>query len=194
MKQVPDDPLELLQNLTPDERRQVADYVAFLRWRASAHPHQSSAVDWRYSFLEHLSQAETHSSRRPIGLEVKTGVAIVGGDPRPALWMHPPVDGEALVEYHVPIPAGLREVQLRFAIGIRDGVPAEERLVAFRVRADGRQIWSKAAWPREWESYGVPLPYRSGDVTRLAFATDSLGQHPFAWAAWAEPELVGLEG
>ena len=112
---------------------------------------------------------------------------------RPALWQHPPVAGESAVEFHVPIPAGLHDLRLRFSIGIRDGAQAEDRLVAFRVRVDGWQMWSRAAWPTRWEPVEVPLPHQAGNILRLTFATDGLGEHKFAWAAWGEPVLVGTE-
>jgi hypothetical protein len=91
------------------------------------------------------------------------------------------------------VPVGLTDVCLRFAIGIRDGAQAEDRLVAFRVRVGGWQVWSRAAWPTHWEPIEVPLPLQAGDVLRLAFATDGLGDHRWAWAVWGEPMVVGLE-
>jgi hypothetical protein len=39
----------------------------------------------------------------------------------------------------------------------------------------------------------VPLPHQAGNILRLTFATDGLGEHKFAWAVWGEPVLVGLE-
>ena len=93
----------------------------------------------------------------------------------------------------MPIPAGLHDLRLRFSIGIRDGAQAEDRLVAFRVRVDGWQMWSRAAWPIRWEPVEVPLPHQAGNILRLTFATDGLGEHKFAWAAWGEPVLVGTE-
>ena len=148
---------------------------------------------WSLNLLEQFAGADVRASRNPAGMEVKAAEATVGGERRPALWQHPPVDGESAVEFHVPIPAGLRDLRLRFSIGIRDGAQAADRLVAFRVRVDGWQVWSRAAWPLRWEPVEVPLPHQSGNVLRLTFATDGLGEHKFAWAVWGEPALVGLE-
>jgi hypothetical protein len=126
-------------------------------------------------------------------MEVKIAEATVGGERRPALWQHPPVIGESQIEFHVPIPAGLRApgARLRFSIGIREGAQAQDRLAAFRVRADGWQIWSRAAWSTTWQPVEITLPFQAGNVLRLAFATDALGSYPFAWAVWGEPELIG---
>ena len=115
----------------------------------------------------------------------------VDGIARPALWQHPPVRGESIVEFHVPVPAGVRNLRLRFSIGIRDGSQGAEQLVAFRVKVDGWQVWSRADWPRRWAAAEIALPFQAGNMLRLAFATDALGSHQWSWAAWAEPELVG---
>ena len=128
------------------------------------------------------------------GMEVKIAETVVGDESRPALWMHPPLAGEATAEYHVAVPAGLRDLRLRFAIGVREGAQAADQLVAFRVRVDGWQVWSRAAWPATWQPFEIALPFQAGNVLRLTFATDALGSHQFAWAVWGEPELVGVEG
>jgi hypothetical protein len=155
---------------------------------------------WQINLLEQFASADVRASRDPAGMEVKAAEATVGGERRPALWMHPPVAGEASVEFHVPVPAGLTDVRLRFAIGIRDGAQGADRLVAFRVRihtvlfpVGGWQVWSRAAWPIRWEPVEVALPLQAGDVLRLTFATDGLGDHRFAWAVWGEPVVVGSE-
>ncbi len=191
--------LQDLTALSPADRERVADYIAFLRWQAGQDPSglrtpEGTARPWRFDFLEHFAEADVRASRDPAGMEVKAAEATVGGQRRPALWMHPPVTGEALVEYHVPVPAGLRDLRLRFAIGIREGAAAGDRLVAFRVRIDGWQVWSRAALPATWAPFEVSLPHQAGNVLRLAFVTDGLGDHPYAWAVWGEPMLVGLEG
>lgn len=202
--------LELLLNdlavLSPADQNRVADYIAFLRWRAEqdsadSQKPEGSAHPWRFNFLEHLAEADVSAaasrpgggSKDAAGMEVKIAEAAVGGERRPALWQHPPVSGEAVAEFHVPIPADLRDLRLRFAIGIRDGAQGDEQLVAFRVKLDGWLVWSRAAYPRAWETFEIALPFRAGNILRLAFATDGLGEHQWAWAAWGEPELVGAE-
>jgi hypothetical protein len=182
--------------LSPGDQALVRDYIAFLQWRtggARLEPGETPSGAWRLSFLEHLGEAAVRATRDPGGMEVKGAEAVVGGEARPALWEHPPVNGESVVEFHVPIPAGIKDLHLRFAIGIRDGANAADRLVAFRVRVDGWQVWSQAAWPTVWRSVELGLPLHAGDVLRIAFVTDGLGDHKWAWAVWGEPELIGLE-
>ncbi|PKO20215.1 MAG: hypothetical protein CVU38_21315, partial [Chloroflexi bacterium HGW-Chloroflexi-1] len=191
--------LQDLATLSPADQERVADYIAFLRWRAERDPAGSrtpagAARPWQVNLLEHFASADVRASKDRAGMEVKAAEASVGGERRPALWMHPPVAGEAAVEFHVPVPAGLTDVRLRFAIGIRDGAQADDRLVAFRVRVAGWQVWSRAAWPIHWEPIEVALPRQAGDVLRLTFATDGLAAHQFAWAVWGEPVVVGELG
>ncbi len=182
--------------LSPADQALVREFVAYLRWRR-ADPCERDGdreQDWRYNFLEFFSEADVRASKDMKGMEVKTAMAVVAGESRPALWQHPPISGEAFVEYHVPVPAGVRNLRLRFAMGIRDGSQGTDQLVAFRVRVDGWQVWSRAAWPAQWEPVEIELPFQAGNVLRLAFATDGLGSHRWAWAAWAEPELAGELG
>jgi len=183
--------------LAPADQERVREYIAFLRWRGGpaadlTGPAQPERI-WRFSFLEHFAAADIRASRDAAGMEVKIGEAVVGGERRPALWQHPPVLGESRAEFHVPVPAGLRApgARLRFNIGMRDGAQTTDGLVAYRVRVDGWQIWSRAAWPAAWQSFEIGLPFQTGNILRLTFATDALGSHPFAWAVWGEPELVG---
>ncbi|MCX6028500.1 MAG: hypothetical protein NT169_04245 [Chloroflexi bacterium] len=183
-----------LATLSPADQERVHEYIAFLRWRAEPDPSgfrkpEGSTRPWQVNLLEHFASADVRASKDRAGMEVKAAEATVGGERRPALWMHPPVAGEAAVEFHVPVPAGLTDVRLRFAIGIRDGAQADDRLVAFRVRVGGWQVWSRAAWPIRWEPVEVALPLQAGDVLRLTFATDGLAAHQFAWAVWGEPVL-----
>jgi len=189
---------QALAALSPADRERVREYVAFLRWRAQRNLTGAEAAGgaerpWRFNFLEHFSEAEVRASRHAGGMEVKIAETVVGDESRPALWMHPPLAGEATAEYHVAVPVGLRDLRLRFAIGVREGAQPADQLVAFRIRVDGWQVWSRAAWPIRWEPVEVPLPHQAGNILRLTFATDGLGEHKFAWAAWGEPVLVGTE-
>jgi hypothetical protein len=182
--------------LPPADQARVREYIAFLNWQAgrgAPNTTLATARPWAVSLLEQFAGADVRASRGSAGMEVKAAETTVGGERRPALWQHPPLDGESAAEFLVPIPAGLRDLRLRFSIGIRDGAQAEDRLIAFRVRVDGWQVWSRAAWPIRWEPVEVPLPHQAGNILRLTFATDGLGEHKFAWAAWAEPMLVGAE-
>jgi hypothetical protein len=188
---------QALASLSTADRERVREYVAFLRWRAQQALAGTEAAGpaerpWRFNFLEHFTEAEVRASRGAGGMEVKIAETAVGDESRPALWMHPPLAGEAMVEYHVAVPIGLRDLRLRFAIGVREGAQAADQLVAFRIRVDGWQVWSRAAWPATWQPFEIPLPFQAGNVLRLTFATDALGSHQFAWAVWGEPELAGI--
>jgi hypothetical protein len=38
------------------------------------------------------------------------------------------------------------------------------------------------------------MPALAGDVARIEFFTDGLGNHEWAWAVWGEPKLTGEDG
>ena len=100
--------------------------------------------------------------------------------------------GAASVGYLVPIPTGLRQIKLRFAIGIRDGaeLPAD-RYVAFRIVVNGWKLWSTVKNSHSWEEHEVKMPQLSSDVARIEFITDGLGDNRWNWAVWGEPRLEG---
>jgi hypothetical protein len=81
---------------------------------------------------------------------------------------------------------------MRFATGIRDGSRlAEGNVVAFRVFVSDWRIWSDTQHARRWKRHEIAMPTLPGDVVRIQFATDGLGNHQWAWAAWGEPRLLG---
>ncbi|NIV28319.1 MAG: hypothetical protein GWN58_02035, partial [Anaerolineae bacterium] len=64
-------------------------------------------------------------------------------------------------------------------------------VVAFRIFVNDWKIWSDIQHARNWKDHEVVMPDLSGDVARIQFVTDGLGNHQWAWAVWGEPKLVG---
>jgi hypothetical protein len=125
-------------------------------------------------------------------MDVQIGETTCEGERRMALWQHPPVNGASAVEYQVPIPTGVTNLRIEFATGIRDGSQlAEGNVVAFRIFVNDWRIWSDTQSTRQWRSHRVAMPTLPGDVVAIKWATDGLGNHEWAWAAWGEPRLVG---
>lgn len=179
--------------LPPPQQQKVAEYIRFLQWQAeqSALPTQPN---WSFSFIETFRHASVYASQAPAGLDVQVQEASVGGESRPALWAHPPVVGQGMIEYHVPIPDHLQQVQLRVAVGIRDGAKiASDTLVAFSLRVNGLRVWGTQTNQQKWHMVTIPLDVPRGDVSRIIFATETLNRHEWTWAVWGEPELVGYQ-
>ncbi|MGD8623166.1 MAG: hypothetical protein PVF47_08745 [Anaerolineae bacterium] len=181
-----------LEGLGPEHLAEVARFVEYLRWKKRSAPEEAGGQPWSFDFVEHFRRAIVSADQDPAGMEVQVGEAAAGGDWRMALWQHPPVQGAAIVEYQVPVPAGARHLRLRFATGIRDGsYLASGNVVAFRIFVNDWKIWSDTQHAREWKEHEVAMPTLPGDVARIQFVTDGLGNHRWAWAAWAQPRLMG---
>jgi hypothetical protein len=181
-----------LDSLDPESLAEVASFVDYLKWRQGIISGRGAGQPWAFDFVEHFRPAMASAEREPSGMEVQVSEASCDGDSRMALWQHPPVRGAAIVEYQVPIPANVGNLCLRFATGIRDGSQlAEGNVVAFRVFVNDWKIWSDTQHARSWKGYEIAMPAVSGDVARIKFVTDGLGNHEWAWAAWGEPKLVG---
>ncbi|MCB0211174.1 MAG: hypothetical protein KDJ52_17680 [Anaerolineae bacterium] len=193
-----DDPshlFEQIQQLSEASRAKLADYVTFLQWQ-EARKAQKGARSWSFSFVESFKQAAVQATVDKAGMDIKMALATVGGESRPALWAHPPLIGQAVLEYYVPIPKHIRHVHLRTGFGIRDGAQiAEDNLVAFGVKVNGMRVWGQQSHARIWQEVTIPLTLVAGDIMRFEFTTEALGSHEWTWAVWGNPELEGqLEG
>ncbi|GIK43608.1 MAG: hypothetical protein BroJett011_74410 [Chloroflexota bacterium] len=183
--------IQQIEQLSAESQAKLAEYVAFLQWQ-EAQAQAAEAQGWSFSFIEAFKEAAVYASREAAGLDVSMAPATVGGETRPALWAHPPVVGQAVIEYHVPVPQQVREVRLRLAIGIRDGAKiAPDNLVAFSVRVNGLRVWGQQSNAQSWQAVETPLNLLSGDIARIEFATEALGSHQWTWAVWGAPELQG---
>lgn len=183
--------IQQIEQLSAENQARLAEYIAFLQWQ-EAQTQAAEAQGWSFSFIEAFKGAAVYASREAAGLDVSMAPATVGGESRPALWAHPPVVGQAVIEYHVPVPQQVREVRLRLAIGIRDGAKiAPDNLVAFSVRVNGLRVWGQQSNAQSWQAVEIPLNLLSGDMARIEFATEALGSHQWTWAVWGAPELSG---
>ena len=154
---------------------------------------QPSATGWSFSFIEAFKQASSQATIDPAGMDIKMAPAAVGGQSRPALRAHPPVTGQAVIEYYVPIPEQVSDIRLNLAFGIRDGAQmAEDNLVAFGVKVNGMRVWGQQSNAQTWQEAAIPLTLTAGDVVRFEFTTEALGSHEWTWAVWGNPELTGL--
>lgn len=181
-----------LESLTPESLAELGRFIEYLKWKQAPSPAAGVGQSWAFDFVEHFRRAVLTADYDPAGMEVQVGEAACAGDSRMALWQHPPVQGSAIVEYQVPVPANVNKLRLRFATGIRDGSQlAEGNLVAFRVFVNDWKIWSGTQRIRDWKEHEIDMPTLPGDVARIQFVTDGLGNHEWAWAVWGEPRLVG---
>ena len=180
-----------IKQLAPESQARLAEYVTFLQW-CEEQQRAHELRGWSFSLIEAFKTAGVHSSQDPAGMDVKLAPATVGQESLPALWAHPPVVGQALIEYHIPIPQHIQQVRLKLAYGIRDGAEiAEDTLVAFGVRVNGVRAWGQQTNTQQWQATDIPLDLSSGDITRLELTTETLGSHEWTWAVWGQPELVG---
>jgi hypothetical protein len=181
-----------LESLSPESLTELARFVEYLRWKEAPAPEEAAGRVWVFDFVEHFGKAAVSAERNAAGMDVQVGETTCGGDTRMALWQHPPVEGASIVEFQVPIPANAGTLRLDVSTGIRDGSHlAEGNIVAFRVFVNDWKLWSDTQHAREWKPHRIVMPELPGDVARVRFETDGLGNHEWAWSAWARPRLVG---
>ncbi len=184
--------VDQLESLSAESLAELASYVEYLKWKQGPASPGETGQPWLFDCVEHFRRAVLSADVDPAGMEVRVGEATCAGESRMALWQHPPVQGAAVVEYQVPVPANVRNLRLRFATGIRDGSQlAEGNVVAFRIFVNDWKIWSDTQHARNWRERKIEMPTLPGDVERIQFVTDGLGNHEWAWAVWGEPRLEG---
>jgi hypothetical protein len=120
--------------LSPKSQAQLAKYLEFLQWQETQDQALPVGAGWSFGFIETFKEANVYASEDPAGMDVKMAPATVGGESRPALWAHPPVVGQAVIEYHVPVPQQVSDVRLHLAIGLRDGAKIAEIWLHLRSR------------------------------------------------------------
>ena len=181
-----------LESLMPDSLAELARFVEYLKWKQGLKPTKLTGQPWAFDFVEHFRQAIVVADHSPAGMEVQVGEATCDGDSRMALWQHPPVQGSAIVEYQVPVPVDVNRLRLIFSTGIRDGSElATGNVVAFRIFVNDWRMWSDTQNALRWKEHEILMPALPGDIARVQFVTDGLGNHQWAWAVWGRPRLVG---
>jgi hypothetical protein len=184
-----------LASLSPENLAELDRFIDYLKWKQDPLLSEAAGQPWTFDFVEEFRRAIVTAETDPAGMEVQVRETACGGEWQMALWQHPPVEGTSIVEYQVPVPADVSRLRLRFATGIRDGSElAEGNLVAFRVFVNNWKIWSDTQHVRKWKWHDVAMPAVAGDVARIQFVTDGLGNHQWAWAVWGEPRLMGQIG
>jgi len=178
----------------------LSQYISFLKWQeeqwhspAEWEDVGDSRVEWVYDLIENFAQARQAATIDGRGMEIKVAPASCEGVIRPAIWQHPPVKGESVLEYQIQTPMDVDVLKMKFAAGVRDGaLLSQDNQVAFRVRVNGRIIWSHLKAETTWDDFLIDLPSLAGQTMIVQLITDALGNSRWNWAVWGEPQVIGL--
>ena len=160
-----------LESLTPESLAELATFVEYLKWKQGPSPASRTGQAWGFDFVEHFRRAVLTAEYDPAGMEVQVGEAACAGKTRMALWQHPPVQGSAIIEYQVPVPATITDLRLRFATGIRDGSQVSGTRGAPRRLPRRRAPTAGVQGPLQWEdgcrpSARLPRVHRCAESRR----------------------------
>jgi hypothetical protein len=179
----------------------LSQYISYLKWQEEQwhSPDEwenvgEREVGWVYDLIEHFTQARQAATIDRRGMEIKVAPASCDGVIRPAIWQHPPVKGEAVLEYQVQAPMDVDVLKMKFAAGVRDGaLLSADNQVAFRIRINGRLLWTHLKDETTWDDFIVDLPSLAGQTMVIQLITDALGNSRWNWAVWGEPQVIGLK-
>ncbi|NOZ49182.1 MAG: hypothetical protein GXP37_03920 [Chloroflexi bacterium] len=189
-----------ITDLSEESLMLLSQYISFLKWQEEQWHSPSVWEDtagtetvWVYDLIEHFHQANQAATDDPAGMEIKVAAATCNGIIRQAIWQHPPALGVSVLEYQIAAPAEIDILKMHFATGVRDGaLLSEDNQVAFRVRINGRPLWSHLKGEVGWENFTLDLPSLAGQDIILQLITDPLGNSRWNWAVWGEPQVLGL--
>ena len=192
--------LRRIADLSDESLILLSQYISFLKWQEEQwhSPEEwedvgDNEVAWIYDLIEHFSQARQAATIDPRGMEIKVAPASCEGVIRPAIWQHPPVKGEAVLEYQIQTPMDVDVLKMQFSAGVRDGaLLSDDNQVAFRVRVNGRLLWTHLKDKATWDDFVIDLPSLAGQTMVVQLITDALGNSRWNWAVWGEPRVIGL--
>jgi len=178
----------------------LSQYISFLKWQEEQwhspdewEDVEGNQVTWLYDLIEHFHQSRQAATVDPRGMEIKVAPASCEGITRPAIWQHPPVKGESVLEYQIQVPMDADVLKMKFAAGVRDGaLLSDENQVAFRIRVNGRLLWTHLKSETTWDDFLIDLPTLAGQTAVIQLITDALGNSRWNWAVWGEPQVIGL--
>ena len=179
----------------------LSQYISFLKWQEEQwhSPDEWEEVDgnevtWLYDLIEHFHESRQAATIDSRGMEIKVAAASCEGITRPAIWQHPPVKGESVLEYQIQVPMDVDVLKMKFAAGVRDGaLLSDENQVAFRIRVNGRLLWTHLKSEATWDDFLIDLPTLAGQTAVIQLITDALGNSRWNWAVWGEPQVIGLQ-
>ncbi len=191
--------LRRIADLSDESLVLLSQYISFLKWQeeqwrapAGPQPLPDAKLTWVYDLIEHFHQARQAATVDPSGMEIKVAPASCAGVIRPAIWQHPPVKGETVLEYQVVAPMDVDVLKMKFAAGVRDGaLLSDDNQVAFRIRVNGRLLWTHIKAEATWDDFTIDLPSMAGQTMVIQLITDALGNSRWNWAVWGEPQVVG---
>lgn len=165
---------------------------------------------WEYHFIDHLNDETTtiyhtgHKREDDPFLVYPVQDARSSTDMGPALFEHPPHDGDAVIDFHVaPIPERVPQVGIRGYYGIMDAFTDKNSVkkrttfearaqnkVRFEIVVDDELVVRDDLSGFGWISVDKG-PFQPHDRSLMVeLKTNALGEAHCNWAAWGELKLV----
>jgi hypothetical protein len=167
------------------------------------------ALEKVYDFFDHFVEADRSDYGKKKHCQIKFDKALVSGRvTKRGILQHPPLpeEGPSRLPYPpIPIPEHIQELRLDFFIGILDKWPdtgkqqpkfskdpCKEDAVKFNVRINGKVELDERLNSVGWVPYSLPIELPTGGELTVEFITDAVSSATANWAAWGEPQLLGI--
>jgi len=193
-----------------DTIKKALDDISFLMKELGKELTVSIASELPYDFMEHFYDPSTEwqaASPGHIRLIEKAECSSVA---HPAIFEHPPEEGDAILTYHLcGLPPPPAKFQLSFHYGVVDklyeepsGALIEEsdflsvagNQVIFLIKIDRKEILRSPQLGHEWSPLIERGPFEAlNSNLTIEFRTNAMGEPRGNWAAWGEPRLVEVK-
>ncbi|MDE0021052.1 MAG: hypothetical protein OXT69_06685 [Candidatus Poribacteria bacterium] len=124
-----------------------------------------------------------------------------GGETTPGIFLHPPREGDARVEFQAEFPtlASGERLYLVFALGLRDGVKFDEPDihvdgVLCGVELNGVRFFEAVVDQIGWRTFILDVGAFTGETVSVAFMTNALDNSNYDWLLWGNPRLYRVWG
>ncbi len=160
-------------------------------------PLSFGVIDEVYNFVNEFQHSQSsHAEQTSVNTQDSAG-----GVKKAALFEHPPTEGDARIQYEVPLPQveSNENLILHFSIGLRDGVDFElphtkPDGVQFAIEISDERRFEGVSEACRWTEHLIDLSDFAGNTVPVAFLTNcnGAGNTNYDWALWGNPRVLKL--
>ncbi|HIE26451.1 TPA: hypothetical protein EYP66_04125, partial [Candidatus Poribacteria bacterium] len=194
----PDDEIEVKQEMSETGESTEDDSLENTSTSSVDVPLELGVIDEFFDFVQKFDSSSVSNA-----LQASASISdTCGGVSKPAIFEHPMNEGDARIEYTVPLPkvAENERLILCFNIGLRDGVnfSDSERMpngVLFALDINGERLFEQTFIKCQWSPEQViDISHLAEQDAQVVLVTNCNGEgnSNYDWALWGEPRLLLL--
>jgi hypothetical protein len=115
-----------------------------------------------------------------------------GGVLKKSLWAEPPPNSSGWYVFRIERPRGIRDYDIDFWIGIRDGVNnSYGTAIRFEIQINDNIVFKEEVRNNFWVRHVIPYESNLEEEIVISFVTTSIGNSQAHGALWGDPIMHG---